>query len=176
MPVKMEALPHPRENLEVVMGSCGLEKASGGGRSLPGGVQWLDLLDGERVIAVTVSNAAWVERVLDCPELEYQGPALEDIVLHAEMLGRTGAFEWQVSIQYKYQDGPWSVITAPGDTVMSGMNTDGYVPSPPFNDRSRLGRRRIRLVLEYRANQTGGGAVGDSAMLRLGLACRPFCC
>jgi len=86
-------------------------------------VPWLDLLDGERVIAVTVSNAAWVERVLECPEMEYLGPALEDIVVHAEMLGR----------------------------------------------------RRIRLVLEYRANQTGG-AIGDSATLRLGLACRPFCC
>jgi len=31
MPVKMEVLPHPRENLEVVMGSCESEKAVGGG-------------------------------------------------------------------------------------------------------------------------------------------------
>lgn len=157
--------------------SCnnGMPSSRGGGvgRLMPGGVQWFDLLDGETVIATTVSGVAFDERILECPELESMGPALQDLMVHLELRGRTGNFECQVSIQYKFEDGGWSTIGA-GDVVQPLQSNDGYPAPTVYSDRSRLGRRRIRLVLQYRS--APGGAVGDRALLRIGVACRPFCC
>lgn len=154
---------------------CGNEvKGIGGGtRSLPGGVRWFELLDGEVVIATTVSGSAFDEKILECPELETMGPALADLAVHLEMRGRTGSFECQISIQYKYEDGQWSPLQA-NDVVLALVSADGYSAPGVFSDRSRLGRRRIRLVLQYRS--ATGGAVGDRAQVRIGAACRPFCC
>lgn len=159
-------------------GNHGLQQrdagCGGGGRSLPGGVRWFDLLNGETVTATSVSNTIFGELVLECPELERMGPALQDLTVHLEMRGRTGAFECQVSIQYKFEDGQWSQVQA-NDIVLPLVTADGYPTPSTFTDRGRLGRCRIRLVLQYRANSTGG-AVGDRASVRIGVACRPFCC
>lgn len=155
--------------------ACGNSNSAGGGnRSLPGGVQWFDLLVGEAIIATTVSTTVFDERVLECPGLEYLGPALADLSVHLELRGRTGSFECQVALQYKFEDGEWSPIQA-GDVVLALVAANGYPAPVPYSDRGRLGRKRIRLVLQYRANTTGG-AVGDRAILNLSVACRPFCC
>ncbi|NOY25826.1 MAG: hypothetical protein GXP62_08120 [Oligoflexia bacterium] len=154
---------------------CGndMQRFGGGSRNLPGGVRWFDLLLGETVIATTLGGNTFDEKVLECPELEEIGPALQELAVHLEMRGRTGNFECQVAIQYKYADGEWSQVQA-GDVVLSLVSADGYPAPAVFIDRSRLGRRRIRLVLQYRT--AAGGTVGDRALLRIGVACRPFCC
>ncbi len=147
----------------------------GGARSLPSGVLWFELLNNETIIATTVSDTLFDERILDCAALEELGPALQDIMVHLELRGRTGAFECRVSLQYKYQDGEWGP-TPPTDVVLPLVSTEDYVLSSPYSDRARLGRRRIRLVLQYRTNATGNGTVGDRGQLSIAVACRPFCC
>jgi len=136
-------------------------------------VLWFPLLQREIVSAKTVSQTAWDLLPLECPRLERLGPALQDIVVHLDMQSRTGAFECQVSLQYAYDIGPWSTPLA-ADLVLPPVSSVGYAdPSAPFTDRTRLGRRRIRLALQYRSNN---GVAGDQAQLSVAVACRPFCC
>lgn len=146
-----------------------------GGAALPGGIRWFELLQSETITANVVSDSGWDERVLDCAELEELGPALLDMATHMEMRGRTGQFEARLVLQYKYEDGSWST---PGgsDVLLATVSSDGYPDPAVFSDRARLGRRRIRVVLQFRTKSTGGGAIGDRATLSVGVACRPFCC
>ena len=148
--------------------------SSGGARgALHGGVLRLVLLERTTITAITVNDTVWDQMVLHSEVLKPLGPALEDIVAHMELREVSNLFEARVCIQYKYADGPWSTIAA-GDIVLAGQTTADYHISAPFNDRSRLGRLHIRLVLQYHAK--AGGAAGARADCSVTVACGPRCC
>ncbi len=147
---------------------------SGGGVSLPGGIRWFDLLVRETVIAISVGNTVWDQKVLQCAELELLGPALQEIIVHVELRNvSTANFGCRVLIQWKYEDSEWTQ-PVDGDVVVAEVNAASYPAPVVFTDRTRLGRRRIRLLLQYHAKT--GGVAGDKGDVSVGVACRPFCC
>jgi hypothetical protein len=125
------------------------------------------------VTAITVSNSNWDLMVLPCDELEFLGPSLEDIVVHLELRDPSSSFGCRVVIQYKYENGDWSTVTG-SDEVLAEKTTADYHIGSPFSDRSRLGRRRIRFMLQYHAQ--AGGSAGAKGVVSVSVACRPFCC
>lgn len=123
-----------------------------------------------------MSDTAWDTLVLTGEDFEFLGRAIEDIVIDAEARDLTGLFEYRVAVQQKFRDGEWqpaaSAITA-AELLLGTQSAEGYTVGTEFNDRQKLGYR-TRLILQYHAKSTGGGAVGDSASLSVSAAVRFF--
>ena len=125
----------------------------------------------------SLSDSDWDMLVLTGADFEYIGRAIEDIFIDAEARELTGSFEFRVIIQRKFRNGDWQPVPASissADEVLDKQTADGcFSSSSAFSTRTKFGYR-TRLVLQYRANQTGGGAVGDSAELSISAAVRFF--
>jgi len=116
------------------------------------------------------SSSQWTQDVLTGPEFEALGPALDDIVVHAEGRNFQNNYAFEVVLQYRYDEGPWD--DSASSVVIAKHSTQDYDVSAPFADRQYLGRRKIRLVL--RSTYTTGGASGARGDLSLSVACRFF--
>lgn len=155
------------------------EGPSGSPRRLPGNVLLYTLLERHTITAVSVGDSTWDQLVLTEGSFETLGPALQDLVVHVEMRNTSTAalFELRIAIQKKYLDADWIPLSGSvgaGDLLISSLTTDGYTPSNVFNDRSRLGGMRIRLLLQYHAKT--GGTIGAKSEVSISAACRLFCC
>lgn len=142
---------------------------------VPGDVVMITLLERSVVAALTVSDTAWDQLVLTDESFEGLGPGVQDLVVHADLRNTTGTFECRVVLQRKHMDSDWTPAPASigaGDVVLAVVGADGYAPIAVFNDRTRLNAAKIRLVLQYHAKATGGGAVGNKAELSLSVALR----
>lgn len=130
---------------------------------------WYDLLLRSTLVGSIVGDTSWVTQVLECPEIEEMGPDLADVMVHLELRNPTGNFGVRVCIQYKYEDGDWSTPDS-NDILLAEVNAAGY-PSPTvFSDRTRLGRRRIRIVAQYHSK--AGGAATDKGEVSIAIAVR----
>lgn len=142
---------------------------------LPGEVVMVTLLERTVVSALTVSDTAWDQMVLTDESFEGLGPSIQDIVVHADLRNVTGTFECRVVLQRKFMDSDWTPVPgsiSASDVVMAAASADGYATLAVFNDRTRLNGAKIRLILQYHAKSTGGGAVGNKAEVTLGCALR----
>lgn len=140
---------------------------------LPGGITLIEMLCREIVTAVKVGDSVWDEKVISDEAFELTGPSIQDVVAHLELRNPANSFACRVCIQYKYLDGDWSTIGS-SDVILAEQNTADCFVSTPFTDRSRLGRIRIRVVLQYHAKT--GGSAGAAGQVSVSLAARPFCC
>ena len=132
-----------------------------------------DLLENETVVATVVSDSAWEERIISGEDFEKLGPGIQDIVTHYEGQNRQGNFEWKLVAQRQLSNAWVPTTFAAADEVVPSVTGDGYNIAAPYSDRARLGVK-TRLVLQFRATQTGGGAVGDRQMLSITVAVRPW--
>jgi hypothetical protein len=143
----------------------------GGG---PAPVVLVPLLERDTITAISVGDSTWDQLILPCEALSESGPAIQDLVLHAEIRNLSGLFGFRVAIQRKFLDGDWLPLPASissGDLLLGEQTADGYPAPSVFSDRSRLGMQ-TRLLLQYHARNTG--AAGARADLSLTLAIRLF--
>lgn len=105
----------------------------------------------------TALTSAWETVPLTDEEYEGDGPAIEDIVAHAEGDNFTSHFSYRVVLEYKFRNGGWNTVTSPllipGQSTPSG---EPYVIGAVFNDRAKLGIR-IRVSLQFQVASGGSG-------------------
>lgn len=130
----------------------------------------LDLCD-EQVFTATslVGNSAFDEYVLTGDDFASLGPAIVDIVIHAEGLNFSPQFSYDVVLQYRYKYGNWATVS-----LFAAIQTTGaYVISLPYATRASFGMD-CRLVLRTQVasgTATQKGNLSISAAVRLYTGC-----
>ncbi len=118
--------------------------------------------------SATNTSGFFNEYVVTGEEFERLGPAIQDIVIHAEGSNFTSNFSYDVVLQYKYELGNWSTVSLLG--IQTGTT---YVISTPFVDRVKLGMR-IRVLIRTQITSVGG-ATPQTGTLNVTAAVRLYC-
>lgn len=122
----------------------------------------------DRVFSATspVASALFDEHVLTGAEFESLGPGIQDIVVHAEGDNFTANFTYQIGLQFRFRNGPWTTVN-----VLPLQSSGAYAISSPFTDRTKLGMR-VRLVLQTQVS--AGTSNPQHGNLNLAAAVRMF--
>jgi hypothetical protein len=115
-----------------------------------------------------VASGAFDEYVLTGADFASLGPALQDLVIHAEGVNFGANFSYRVALQYRYRLGGWQ----DAGTVLPLQTSGNYVIGAPFVDRTKFGRE-LRLVLQTQV--TAGSSVQQRGTLSVSVAARVFC-
>ncbi len=114
-----------------------------------------------------VAGGAFDEYVITDAQFAALGPALQDLVVHAEGVNFSANFSYKVVLQYRYRLGAWQ----DGGTLLSLQTSGTYVISTPFTDRTKFGRE-VRLVLQTQV--TAGGSVQQRGSMNLSVAAHVY--
>lgn len=121
----------------------------------------------DRVFAATtlVGAVAYDEYVLTGEEFASMGPAIVDVVVHAEGLSFSSNFTYDVVLQYKYKYGAWTSVP-----LLTLQSSGTYAISSPYTTRSSFGMQ-CRIVLRTQvsagSSATQHGTLSVSAAVRL---------
>lgn len=142
-------------------------------RSLGGATGIFDLVRGE-TYSTQVNGSNWDSYVITGSDFEPLGPAIVDIVLHAEAVNPSPNFSYRVRLEVRLRDdAAWGPPPGGAAAVLLGPITPpitGYVISAVFNDRSKLGYRS-RLVLDI---QNSSAATLVAAQMYVSAAVRLY--
>jgi len=114
------------------------------------------------------SDQQFDDIVLTDSEFASIGPAIQDIVVHAEGQNFTGAFRYKISLQSRYRNGPWS-----STDLLPNSTSEQYQISTPFDNRQAFGVE-TRIVLRLSVDTAGSGNVAESGVLNITAAVRFF--
>ncbi len=118
-----------------------------------------------------VAGGLFNEYVVTGDDFERLGPAIQDIVVHAEGSNFTPNYSYDVVLQYKYDLGNWTTITGATQLILLQTATP-YVIGTAFGDRTKLG---LRLRILIRTQITAGSTNSQSGTLSATAAVRLYC-
>lgn len=126
--------------------------------SLTQKVMLVRVLDG--VQATTASNATWIYRELDLPELEHLGPWLESITVITNTIGATANHAWKLVTWWGVDGRNWIGPTDLMSAILGGGATNPAIQTP-FTTTSAFGPI-MRYALAVRNN---AGTAAETAEL-----------